>query len=474
MLLNQKQVFMESQIVANAKLQHLFLQNQYTFYEKFRRSFTTDILLAEETTLPQSSVEISQDKVFATIPDISYQPIKTDSIIADIESKSVVWNLEQITEIVEGKISNVLGDYYQEMDSYPIRTRTPLPPFMFVSRVTKMTAERGKLEPCMIEWEYDIPPDSFYAVHNQLTGLIPFEASHAILLALAYIGCDMMFEGKLRCRALDSQIEILDEFPPPGETIRGEVFIRQLIKTNNNFLLQSEYNCYHKDRHLIRSKGTAGYFSEADLKNSRGLPAFAVPKEQTIVKRHFSPPLTCSKTKFSDSDIQALQEGDFSTCFGDAYLTKKPFALASNKLLMINRILHVDPKGGLWGLGQIIGEQDITPDHWVFEAHFKNDPVMPGVMLIEGCSQVLFFYMYYLGLHTRFENFKFTYSQNVTSTVKFRGEVRKEENKVQFRITVKEIDDSADPCIIIVSEIIHNNKVIGIYDNLAVKLVSNT
>lgn len=456
MLLKQKQAFVENQIAVNAKLQDLFLQIQYKFYEKFSHSFTKDIHLEKPI-----------------ITKVSSHSIKADTIIADIESKSIVWDLKQITEIVEGKISNVLGNYYQEMDSYPIRSRTPSPPFMFVSRITKMTAERGKLEPCMIEWEYDIPEESSYAAHNVLTGLIPFETPHTILLALAYIGCDMMFKGKLRYRALDSQVEILDEFPQLGETIRGEIFIREFVKTENNLLIQYEFNCYHKNRHLIICNATSGYFSEADLKNSRGLPGFAVPKKQTIVKQHFSPPLTCSKTKFSDLEIQALQEGNFSICFGDAYLTKKPFALASNKLLMINRILHVNPLGGLWGLGQILGERDITPDHWVFAAHFKNDPVMPGIMLIEGCRQVVLFYMYYLGLHTKFENFKFTHSKNVRSSTKFRGEVRKEENKVQFRITVKEINNSQEPYVITVAEIIHNNKIVGICDNLAVNLVSN-
>lgn len=468
--INRRQVLIESHLISNAKLQHLFLQIQETFYEKLSLSLTWDIPLAEPVTFPQESVEILQNSAFATIPFISSHLIKAGT---DIEIKSIIWNLEQITEMVEGKISNVLGDYYQKMDCYPIRTRTPSPPFMFVSRVTKMTAERGKLEPCTIEWEYDIPPDSFYAADNVLTGLIPFEASHTMLLALAYIGCDMMFEGKLRYRALDSQVEILDELPLPGDTIRGEVFIHKLIKTKNNLLVQYEYNCYCKNRHLIVCNAISGYFSEADLNNSKSLPVFAVSKEEAILKQHFTPSLTCDKTKFSNAEIQALQAGDFSLCFGATYLTKKPFALSSNKLLMISRILQVDPQRGTWGLGQILGELDIDPKHWVFEAHFKNDPVMPGTMLVEGCNQVVFFYMYYLGLHTKLDSFKFTYCKNLKSNARFRGEITKEANKVQFRITVKEIDDSQHPYVITVAEIIHNNKIIGICDNLAVKLVEH-
>ncbi|MBW4599083.1 MAG: hypothetical protein KME29_05560 [Calothrix sp. FI2-JRJ7] len=442
-LLNNKQFMIENQLTANAKLQHLFLQIQDEFYQQLNRNLTNDTLLTPTLTT-----------------------------VTNIEPKSIVWNLEQITEMVEGKISNVLGDYYEPMDDYPIRSRTPLPPFMFVSRVTKMTAQRGKLEPCTIEWEYDIPSDSFYAAHNVLTSLIPFEASHVMLLALAYTGCDMMFEGKLRYRAIDSQVICFNELPPPGETLRGEVSITNMVNTKKNLLLQYEYNCYYKDKHLMRITANSGYFSEADLNNSKGVPTFTVPKGKTIVKEHFSPRLTCNKTQFSDADIQALQKGDFSHCFGNAYLTKKPLPLGSDKLLMLNRILQLDSQGGLWGLGQIIGEVDIDPDHWTFKAHFKNDPVLPGTMLVEGCNQVLAFYMYYLGLHTKFENFKFAFCYGLKSTAKLRGQVNQSTNKVQFRITVKEINDANDPYIVAVAEIIVNQKVIGILDDLGVRFTS--
>jgi 3-hydroxymyristoyl/3-hydroxydecanoyl-(acyl carrier protein) dehydratase len=122
-------------------------------------------------------------------------------------------------------------------------------------------------------------------------------------------------------------------------------------------------------------------------------------------------------------------------------------------------------------LGQILGEVDIDPDHWVFQAHFKNDPVMPGTMLVEGCNQVALFYMYYLGLHTKFSEFKPTWlSQSHKSKAKFRGEVKPYHHRVQFRITVKEINDKDDPFIITVAEIILKETIIGICDNLAVKL----
>ncbi|MBD6618874.1 hypothetical protein FNW02_24370 [Komarekiella sp. 'clone 1'] len=463
---DRKQIILEKQYLWNAKLQNLFLQIQDAFYEKVSSSLTTNIDKAKSENLDPEFLPAASHQTIATLPST---PTNDNQIIH--EPKNIIWNLAEITEIVDGKISNVLGSYYQEMDKRPIRTRTPSPPFMFISRVTKMTAERGKLQPCMVEWEYDIPPDTFYAAHNTLSGLMILEASHAMLLALAYIGCDMMFDGQLRYRALSCQSECLDEFPPPGETIRGEVYIHKLIKAKNNLLLQYEYICYHKNRPLVRLNANSGYFSDADINNSKGLPAYNASPRQTIVKQNFLPPLTCHKTKFNDEDIQALQKGNFNICFGDAYQPQKPYALASDKLLMINRILHVDPQGGAWGLGQVLGEVDIDPEHWVFNAHFKNDPVMPGTMLIEGCYQVVFFYMYYLGLHTKFNNCKPVFFSSLKSSTKFRGEVKREKNQVQFRVTVKELVNADEPYLIAVTEVIYNDRIIGICDDLYIKLV---
>lgn len=464
--LSQKQAIVQQQTIINHQLEMLFLQVQEAFYQNLIGQLApTKVLTSSLLAEPKISQDLPQQQKGAT--DSLLKPV------IPIKHQNIVWDFSQILEISDGKISQVLGNYYQEVDTYPVRTRLPLPPFMFVSRVTKMTAQRGKLEPCYIEWEYDIPADTFFAAHNTLTGIIPFEASHVLLLALAYIGCDLIFKGKLRYRAIDSEVEVLGELPQPGATIRAEVFINKIIKTNKNLLLQYTYNCYYKEQQLLRINANSGYFSETDLQKPKGLPAFKLPPTENIHIQPFSPPLICEKTYFSDEDIQALQAGNFVDCFGSAYQLANPTdqLLSSHKLLMLNRILKVERTGGIWQLGQILGEVDIDPNHWVFKAHFKNDPVLPGTMLVEGCNQVALFYMYYLGLHTQFSRFKATWVPHICkSKAKFRGEVKRKHSKVQFRVSIKEINTSHQPYIITVAEILLDGTIIGICDNLSVKL----
>ena len=71
---------------------------------------------------------------------------------------ALVWDTSQILEMTEGRLFAVLGPEYADIDGYPVRARVPLPPFLFVSRVTRLSALPGELKPCTIEWEYDIPP----------------------------------------------------------------------------------------------------------------------------------------------------------------------------------------------------------------------------------------------------------------------------------------------------------------------------
>ncbi|MEA5605292.1 beta-ketoacyl synthase N-terminal-like domain-containing protein [Nostoc sp. UHCC 0252] len=471
--LSRKQTIFNQQSIINKELEILFLQVQEAFYQNLSNQLASNkvfmpTLLVEEKLSPDLPKEQGNLIDSLLSPAIAVSQLKSNQQI-----QKNVWDFQQILEMSAGKVASVLGDYYQEVDTYPIRTRLPLPPFMFVSRVTKMTAIRGKLEPCYIEWEYDIPADTFFAAHQVLTGIIPFEASHVLLLALSYIGCDLIFKGKLRYRAIDSEVEVLGELPQAGETIRGEVFINKIIKTNKIILLQYTYNCYHRDQQLLRINANSGYFSETDLQKPKGLPEFKISPTENINITTFSPPLICDKDYFQDEDIKALQAGNFADCFGSAYQLANPIdqLLSSHQLLMINRILKVERAGGLWQLGKIVGEVDINPEHWVFKAHFKNDPVMPGTMLVEGCNQVALFYMYYLGLHTQFQQFKATWVPHIgKSKAKFRGEVKPKHSKVQFRVTVKEINSSHQPYIIVVAEILLDGTIIGICENLAVKM----
>lgn len=386
--------------------------------------------------------------------------------------KRVVFDEQQLIELTDGSVARVLGPAYLEADSHAIRTRMPSPPYLFVSRITALTARRGALEPCHIEWEYDLPHDAWYVCEGRVPAFVALESSHAMIVAFTCIGCDELFKGELRYRAVDSQTTVYDEMPRAGEVLRGRVDIKSFLKVGRNILISYEYLCYADQRLVLKLVASSGFFLPKDMERAKGVDASGYLRHDGPA-RSFRPPLRCAKNAFDAKAVAAMQRGDFADCFGPEYRSAARLRLPSPAAKMLDRIISVEPAAGPFGIGVIVGERDIDPSHWVFKAHFKNDPVMPGTLLIEGCEQVMNFYLAYLGLYSQPGLGGHELTQHHYNA-KFRGEVKCEPGTVRFRLTCKTIDCRYEPddvtlaglSLVFVAEIIYRDNVIGICNNL--------
>jgi 3-hydroxyacyl-[acyl-carrier protein] dehydratase/trans-2-decenoyl-[acyl-carrier protein] isomerase len=66
-------------------------------------------------------------------------------------------------------------------------------------------------------------------------------------------------------------------------------------------------------------------------------------------------------------------------------------------MLMFDRIVKIDDKGGRYGKGEVVAELDVKPELWFFACHFKGDPVMPGCLGLDALWQLLGFFLGWLG-----------------------------------------------------------------------------
>ncbi|MCA6221637.1 hotdog fold thioesterase [Photorhabdus antumapuensis] len=378
----------------------------------------------------------------------------------------------QIIELTDGLVANVLGAEYAKVDCYPVRTRMPSPPYLFVSRITALSAVKDRLEPCYIEWEYDIPVDAWYVVDGKAPAFIVVESSHALIVAFTVIGCDHLFKGLLGYRAVDSQTTVYSEMPKAGEVLRGRVDINSCVRAGGMVLIAYEYHCYVGERLVLKQVGNSGFFTMREIAKVRQIdtaPYFAAAK----LAQPFTPPLRCLRQRFDEQHISALMQGDIAACFGPQYAHEGAVKFSAPHSRMLSRVLNVDLSGGAFGLGEVIGEVDIDPGHWVFKVHFKNDPVMPGTLLVEGCEQLVKFYLYYLGLNSQSDLVSHTL-YNLQCSAKFRSEVKCERDVLRYRLTCKSIDaqyqgDSTTLTaisLIFIAEIIYRGNVIGLCDNL--------
>jgi acyl transferase domain-containing protein/3-hydroxymyristoyl/3-hydroxydecanoyl-(acyl carrier protein) dehydratase len=451
-----------------------FLRTEQLFYQNLQQMMGNDLLSAQQslsaaTPHPSSPLPVKEkqhDNAVTAFPVLKKQV-----------ERACVFDYADLLEMTTGKVANVLGDWYKEVDDYPVRTRMPSPPYMFVSRITRITAEQEKLEPCVIEWEYDLNEDDWFVYHGLVPAFVSLESSHAMIIAFTLIGCDKMFKGELKYRAIDSKTTIHSEMPKAGEILKGKVQIEGFTKVGKMILIRYVFDGYVGDRHSFTLTATSGFFPQKELEKAKGLSTkkmFANVEKQPA----FKPFLKCEKTAFSDQDLLAVQAGDLASCFGHQWGKTGVPGLYPDKAKMLDRILSIDPTGGAWGLGQMTGEVDIRKSHWAFMAHFKNDPVLPGTLIVEGAEQMVRFYLYYIALHTQTQ-LQPGLLKDHSYSAKFRGEVKYADEPLQYRMSIKqaktlgrtETSEVDEFDILFVVETIYRDQVIGVSDNLGARFV---
>jgi PfaB family protein len=367
------------------------------------------------------------------------------------KQKSVIWHEADLLEFAQGEIANVFGEDYGIIDSYSRRVRLPMPPYLLVSRVTKLDAQRGEYKPCSMTTEYDIPHNATYSVDGQISWAVAVESGQCDLLLISYLGIDFDNKGKLVYRLLDCTLTFLDDLPKAGETLRYDIKINAFARNGDNLLFFFSYDCFVGDKMVLKmTGGCAGFFSDEQLAQGKGViySTKETQQRQQIQKQQFEPLLICNKTSFDRTDLLHLTTGNLAACFGKHYRQNQrnsSLRLPGSNFLMLDRIASVEPTGGAWGLGLIVGEKDLQPEDWYFPCHFKDDQVMAGSLMAEGCGQLLQFYMLYLGLQTCTIDARFQPIPGLGQVVRCRGQVTPTTAVLTYRMEITEIGFKPQP-----------------------------
>ncbi len=396
--------------------------------------------------------------------------------VKQVESQAPVWDYADLREFAEGKIGNVFGEKFSIIDTYGRRVRLPMEPYLLVSRVTKLDAETGIFRPCSMTTEYDVPYNAWYSQGGQVPWAVAVEAGQCDLLLISYLGIDFECKGERVYRLLDCTMTFLGEIAKGGETLRYDIKINSFARTGGTLLFFFQYDCYVKDKRVLEMRGgCAGFFTDEELEAGKGIirTQQELEERRKIEKRRFDPPLVCEKSSFDRENLAALACDDKAACFGAAYnpAGRNPsLHFSAEAMLMLDRIVSVDPRGGPWGLGLVVAEKDLAPDHWYFPCHFKDDNVLAGSLMAEGCGQLLRFYLLYLGLHTLTEDARFQPVLDLLQKVRCRGQVIPKHTLLTYRMEVREIGTTPQPYAIADLDIIVDDKVVVDFKNLGVVL----
>ncbi len=395
---------------------------------------------------------------------------------AYIQGKNVIWDEKDLLTFATGKISDVFGPDYAIIDTYRRRVMLPMPPYLLVSRVTRLEAKMNEFKPSLVTTEYDIPYGSAFATDGQIPWAVAVESGQCDLLLISYLGIDFQNKGDYVYRLLDCTLTFLDDLPFEGQTLRYDIRINSFVRSGNNLLFFFSYECFVQDRMVLKMDGgCAGFFSNEELAVGQGV----VYKPQELAERqnrprqYFAPLLPCDRTDFSREDLLSLTAGDLVACFGENYHPngRNPaLRLPPGQVLMLDRITKVDRKGGSSGLGWIEAEKDLLPEDWYFPCHFRDDEVLAGSLQAEGGGQLLRFFMLYLGMQRLTKDARFQPVLDVPQKVRCRKEVPAKKGTLIYRMDVKAIGLVPEPYVIADLEILYDGYVAVFFENLGLRL----
>jgi 3-hydroxymyristoyl/3-hydroxydecanoyl-(acyl carrier protein) dehydratase len=191
----------------------------------------------------------------------------------------------------------------------------------------------------------------------------------------------------------------------------------------------------------------------------------------------FAPLVPVTRESYSDDALEALRDGDLGACFGAAFLGKAldpAMCLPSGRMRLVHRIIELDPTGGRFGRGLVVGEADVHPDDWFLTCHFSDDPVMPGTLMYECCLHTLRVLLLRLGWvmppGQLPEAFHYAPVPSVASRLKCRGQVTPETKKVRYQLEVKELGYGPEPFAVADAFMFADGRRVVKMENMSVRL----
>ena len=128
----------------------------------------------------------------------------------------------------------------------------------------------------------------------------------------------------------------------------------------------------------------------------------------------------------------SFSHADLVDCGHGRLFAPENARLPVDRMLMFDRIDHIDATGGVYGRGQVDATLAIDPDAWFFGCHFPDDPVMPGCLGLDALWQLVGFFLGWTGAPGKGRALG-------CGEVKFTGQVLPHHELVRYRLDIKRL-----------------------------------
>ena len=386
----------------------------------------------------------------------------------------------QCMQFAVGRIGDVLGPRFAEIDSFPTRVRLPDEPLMLVDRIIDIDAEPQSMTHGRVVTEHDVLPDAWYLDAGRIPTCIAVEAGQADLFLSGFLGIDLQTRGLAVYRLLDATVVFHDRLPPAGSTIRYDIRIERFFRQGDTWLFRFRFDATVDGRPLMTMRdGCAGFFSEAELAAGRGVVEARLahakrrPTTQLSERPTFRP---LSAASFDAAALDALRTGDLTALgsdFAGLSLTR-PLTIPGGRMRLVHRITALEPEGGAFDNGLIVGEADIDADDWFITCHFVDDPVMPGTLMYECCMHTLRVFLLALGWVGEDDTVAFEPIPEVGSRLECRGQVLGHTKVVTYEVHMRRFGADPEPWVICDARMYADGKRIVDIKDMSARLTGTT
>ncbi len=359
---------------------------------------------------------------------------------------------EQLLIHADGRISELFGVKFLGQDRFDRQVRMPKPPLLLADRVTGIDGEAGSMGRGRICSETDVGSQDWYLHDARMPAGVMIEAGQADLMLISWLGVDALNRGERVYRLLGCELTYHGDLPRRDDTLAFDIVLDGHAAQGDVRLMFFHYDCMNGDRpQLSVRKGQAGFFTAAELAESTG--CLWTPESQDIVAApQFDPPaVVCTRSHLSRTQIEAFAAGDAFACFGPGFEfasthTRTP-TIAGSRMLLLDRITHLEPDGGPWQRGYLRAELDIDPTQWFFDGHFKNDPCMPGTLMFEACLQAMAIQLAALGYTLKRDGWRFQPVPELAYRLQCRGQVIPDSKLLVTEVFVEERSAGPEPTL---------------------------
>ncbi len=377
---------------------------------------------------------------------------RSEEIIADpARPRGLQFSREQLEVHASSRISALFGPMFRQQDDFARQVRMPYGPLLLADRVTGLVGEPGSMGIGSIWTETDVRADSWFLREGRVPAGILIEAGQADLFLISYLGADFLNRDERKYRMLSCDVTFHGELPKVGDTLCYDIHVDGHAKLGGIRIFFFHFDCrVNGELRLSMRGGQAGFFTDRELAESSGVLWSAETASAPEAAR-LDLPVAPPRSTYSPSAIEAFSKGDAYYCFGSGYELAATHTwsprIGDGRLQMLDEVIALDPNGGPWKRGYMRAVKRISAVEWFFDGHFKNDPCMPGTLMIEAAQQAIGFYMAAIGFTLRHDGWRFEPVVEDAFQFRCRGQVTPLSREVVYEIFVREVVGGPVPTI---------------------------